>query len=171
MLTKNVSQNKLKNITLMHAAVSSRKGRIPFYVSKGKLEGWAWGDSGVKNAWYSPQNYKKIMVPSVKLSSFINQKIDLLKIDVEGMEHMVISEISKMLHLIDSIIMEFHVSKINKENYHPETLRILIKINFKIFYPRTLFSPFRRRIFEKDIEKNRTYFLIIHATKEKSPKI
>ncbi len=53
---------------------------------------------------------KAIKVKGVKLSEFINERIDFLKIDVEGAEETILDELieSKKLDQVGQIAMEFH---------------------------------------------------------------
>jgi len=90
LLKTNLRNNSIKNVKVNNAALALSKGKIHFYVHK---YGWNWGDAGVKNTWYSPRKYKTITVPSVRLSSYVTKPVDLLKIDIEGMEVAVLKDL------------------------------------------------------------------------------
>jgi len=49
-------------------------------------------------------------VKTVRLSNYIDRKIDLLKLDVEGAEHQVFQDLneSKKLRMISNMIIEYH---------------------------------------------------------------
>lgn len=130
-LERNIKQNNLKNVVLINKAVADKKGGIDFFISKREKVPWGWGDSIVKNKWYNPEKSKKIKVDAVNLSSFIDEKVDLLKLDVEGIEGKVLEEIEDKLFLIKEIIMEFHKTKINSENKLENVLLIFDKNGFK----------------------------------------
>lgn len=130
LLKLNVKQNNLKDINLVNAALTNREGEIDFFVSEGK-DIWSWGDSAVINKWYNPKTYKTIKVPSVRLSSFIKKRVDLIKLDVEGSEEIVLREISPKLHIVDQIIIEFHGSSTNKQNNLDNILHILDDAGFE----------------------------------------
>ncbi|HEX8964804.1 MAG TPA: FkbM family methyltransferase [Patescibacteria group bacterium] len=162
LLNKNVNDNELRNVSLHNAALASKKGKINFYTHK---FGWTWGDAGVKNSWYSKKTYRTISVPSLKLSSYINKRVDLLKIDIEGMEVEVIYEIRSKLHLVSEIIIEFHGSKTNKNNSIDKLLSILDKYKFSytINAPITIFNMFNRSFSLNKEKMKDPYFLIIKA--------
>src|SRR5258708_36166931 len=55
LLERNITQNNLKDVTIINAAIAPLAGKIDFYVAADKSENfetWAWSFSGVKNAWY-----------------------------------------------------------------------------------------------------------------------
>src|SRR5436309_7710065 len=84
LLEKNIAQNHLSGVELVQAAVSDQEGMISFYVGKdngGELSQWA--DAGVQNKWNTSDMYTTIMVPSVRLSSYIEQPVDFLKLNIE----------------------------------------------------------------------------------------
>ncbi len=165
-LEKNISQNFLKNVTLIKKAVGLKKGKIPYYVATQK-NGWNWGDAGVKNDWYNVLDYETIYVPSTKLSEYINRSVDLLKIDIEGMEMIVLSEIKHKLKFVQEIIMEFHGGKKNKKNRLENVVALLKEcgFSFSIKYPSTILNPFRKEVEVADVKNLNSYFLIIHAKK------
>jgi len=53
-------------------------------------------------------NYEALEIPSLRLSSLITQKIDFLKIDIEGSESEVLNEIKDELYLVRQLVIEFH---------------------------------------------------------------
>lgn len=131
-LEKNVKQNNLRGVKLVNAAVADKNGKVNFFTSKrtssiltGRPSTWAWGDSAEKNEWYDSRFYRTIKVSGVKLSSFIDKEVDLIKLDIEGSEGKVIKEIEGKLHLVREIVMEFHGSSSNRSNRLGDILRIL----------------------------------------------
>jgi FkbM family methyltransferase len=132
LLEKNVKQNQLSNVELIQAAVSDQDGIIPFYVgqdSEGEL--MQWGDTGIQNMQNQNGTYTTIMVPSKCLSSYIKQPVDLLKLDIEGMEGIVLKDIESKLYLVKQIIMEHHGSGTNPENKLEDTLALLERCGFR----------------------------------------
>jgi len=61
----------------------------------------------------------------VRLSSYIDESVDLLKLDIEGMEEIVLKEIGDKLKLIRKIKMEFHGSIVNEFNSFERILSLL----------------------------------------------
>jgi len=158
LLKLNTKQNNLKDVKPVNAAVADRKGEIGFFVSKETKSPWTWGNAGVKNKWYNPKDCKTIRVSAVKLSSYIKHEVDLLKLDIEGMEEMVLREIENKLYLVKEIITEFHGSSVNKAN---SAERI-----FSIFDRNALSYTIKQKgriIKAEQIKKTDSYWLIIHA--------
>jgi FkbM family methyltransferase len=167
-LKKNITQNKLEQVAVYNNAVGKKKEEINFYIGDNKKGTWNWGDSAVKNAWYDPNIYKTIKVPALRLSTFINQQIDLLKLDIEGSELTILEEIEKKFPLINEIYIEFHGSNSNKKNSLPKIVNLLKKngFNLTLRYPYTLFHPFKRELLLKDIPKKDPLFLIINVKRK-----
>ena len=77
---------------------------------------------------------KNITVNQYPLSNFIKEeKVDLLKLDIEGSEEDIITELYKKdkLKQIKRIILEYHFNK-DRKNKFEIMLEILLKSNFKI---------------------------------------
>src|SRR5207244_1163796 len=120
---QNITQNHMSGVELVQAAVSDQEGTISFYVGKddgGELT--QWGDAGVPNKWNTSTAYTTITVPTVRLSSYIEQPVDFLKLNIEGMEGMVLKDIEPKLHLVKELRIEYHGSSTNPENKLEEML-------------------------------------------------
>jgi len=161
LLEKNISQNRLEDITLVNAAVATAKGKIKFYVSKDEQMPWTWGDSAAMNKWVSDETTKTIKVNSVRLSEYINQEVDLLKLDVEGSEEEVLKEAEEKLINVKQIFMEFHGSSTNPTNDSEKILTLLKRngFSYKIIQD-------GKQVEEQEISKDDPYWLIIHAYRE-----
>lgn len=158
LLEKNVKQNNLKYVNLINAAISSKEGEIDFYIEKDLFNPWGWGDSAVINRWYSKKKNKTIKVKSVRLSTFIKNKIDLIKLDVEGLEGIILKEIKGKLSKIKQIMMEFHGSSTNLQNDPYRILSLLKENEFKYEIKQDL-----KFIDEKEIKRGDPYWLLIYA--------
>ncbi len=94
LLKKNISINKLFNITPIQKPVSDVDGMIPFYINLGSdqssstLEGFR-------------QDIKEIEVCAVTLDTFVEEEnidqVDLIKIDAEGQDHRVLGGMRRIL--------------------------------------------------------------------------
>jgi FkbM family methyltransferase len=111
LLTRNVERNRLSGVELHQAAVSDTAEPIVFYTSP--------SDSPLRHSTVearvaSPQ---QIVVPAVRLSTFVRDEIDLLKLDVEGSERQVLPELiaSGAIARIKRMHLEYH--------HHVETER------------------------------------------------
>jgi FkbM family methyltransferase len=103
-LQRNIAQNGL-SATAHNCALWSENTEIPFFVHPSVVGSLRMGtDASRLDA------ATEIRVPSRKLSSFIEEPIDLLKIDVEGAEHHVICDLvsSRKIALIRQMLIEYH---------------------------------------------------------------
>jgi len=102
-LRKNVSLNRLNNVTALNIAASDKDDMITFYKIKGPHTGW---HSTIKPRW----DYEEIKVEARRLSSVLQslgvKQIDLLKIDVEGAERLVLEGLGTKLYDVKKIIYE-----------------------------------------------------------------
>lgn len=93
------------------AALSSSEGEMEFLAEgadAGRLAGSqaAAGDAG-----------RKVAVRTVRLSSFLDRQVDLLKLDVEGAEMEVIREIEPALQSVRRIFVEAHSFRGERQDY------------------------------------------------------
>ena len=71
-------------------------------------------------------------VETIPLSSLLNEKIDFLKLDIEGLETSALKECESKIHQVAEICIEFHGINTNTENRLDEILAILDRNNFKV---------------------------------------
>lgn len=166
LLQKNIKQNKVKGVRLVHAAVGNMNGVVKFYTANKNVK-HSLGDSMVKNFWYNPKNYDTVKVPSKKLSQYITRRVDLLNLDIEGAEGAVLKEIEHTLPYVHEIIMEYHGNDTHQRNNLKDILTILKRNGFifSIREPATLLRPFRKQLITDKINDRQRRFLIIKAKK------
>ena len=103
MLFRNVSRRNFADVTLLHRAVSSKSGHVPFHclgADSGRI--LAGSPDGIST------NSEIIDVPTVLLDDLIGEdEVDFLKIDIEGAELDVISG-SKKLNRVNQMFIEYH---------------------------------------------------------------
>lgn len=134
-LEQNIKQNHLQNVQLVNAAVGDSEGEIPFFVRQDST--MTWGDTSLKGAIVgSEEQWRTTSVHAVRLSSYITRHVDYLKLDIEGMEEIVLREIEKKLPLITEIRIEFHSKNTNEANNLDRTLSLLSEHNFKYAFER-----------------------------------
>ncbi len=78
------------------------------------------------------KKYKKNSIFTTKLSNYIQENVDFLKIDIEGAETDVLLEANDKLHLVSNIFIEYH-SFVNQPQRLNEILDILSKKGFKYY--------------------------------------
>jgi FkbM family methyltransferase len=103
-LEENVSGNHLSDVTVKRAAVAGREGMLTFY-SDGKYEACLADhlpSGGV------PAGWQKMEVPCVLLRDFLGEPVDLLKMNIEGAEHEVLTACADRLRMIREMIVEYH---------------------------------------------------------------
>ncbi|HWF45148.1 MAG TPA: FkbM family methyltransferase [Candidatus Kapabacteria bacterium] len=125
-LKSNIERNALMDVTVYPFALSDNDGAIDFYHNE--------KDAGslVMSVHKERIAGQKIIVPSRKLSSFITEPVDLLKLDIEGAEEEVLPELasSGALRLVKRMFLEYHHHIIPEKNNLSETLSLLEKEGF-----------------------------------------
>jgi hypothetical protein len=103
---------------------------------------------------------KTATIQTEKLSSFIIEKTDLLKLDIEGSELFVLKDLAatNKITLIERMIIEYHSDEENEENQLSALLAILEDEDFSYILSNQIAPPF----FSKT---NKNYALIIYAQK------
>jgi FkbM family methyltransferase len=129
-LVKNIEANKIKNVTTINAALSDTEGTATLYGRMGWKEIDTRGNSIIPS-WGLWQGQQSCKVKTVKLSSYINCPVDLLKLDVEGAELSVILELEKekKLEKIKAMIGEIHATKDSKS--HRNKIHSILEKRFK----------------------------------------
>lgn len=131
LLAQNTSDLKEK-ISIFPCAVNTSDDQIYLYLGNGKRAGWTWGGSMIKNHWHKGQNKIPLAVPTRRASDICTSKIDLLKVDIEGLEYELFKSLGDKLYNINIIIFEFHgTSKLEIDSLKKlETL--LLSKGFKV---------------------------------------
>lgn len=105
LLKKNVETNNLKEVELYNTALSDHNGEISFFISEniGTLVGSTRSDRGGST---------ELKCTASKLSDHIKnfERIDLIKMDVEGSEHLIIKDLfeSSCMKKADQFLVEYH---------------------------------------------------------------
>jgi FkbM family methyltransferase len=102
-LKQNVDKNKFAEVNLVQAACGKENGVITFFIDPTHSTG-----STAKEIWECEM--EKCEVAQVRLSDFIDETIDLLKLDVEGAECDVLEDLERAnkLAFVQRMIIEFH---------------------------------------------------------------
>jgi len=120
-LQKNIDSFGLHDVAVHHAAVSDKTGTVQF-VSSGPDSGYV-----SKSA-----NQASVAVPAVRLSDWLGEPIDFLKLDIEGAECDVILDCLSHLKNVSGIFVEYH-SFAGEPQRLPEMLANLQDAGFRIF--------------------------------------
>jgi FkbM family methyltransferase len=120
-LRRNVSINNFTNVELHKIALCEKEGTIDFY-----------NDTNNPGAVFASLNQlctsnNVEQVQCSRLSSFINERINFLKLDIEGSENYVLKDLAETgkLNMIDEMIIEYHHHITPNKDYVSDILHIL----------------------------------------------
>ena len=120
-LELNVESFQLTNVNLIKKACWSEETTLKFYSERAD-GGRLLNDEDSENI---------IEVKTTQLQKYLNRKVDFLKIDIEGAEVEVISDIKDQLMYVENIFVEYH-SFVRKEQHLPNLLAILKNAGFRL---------------------------------------
>jgi len=102
-LERNVRENGLSDVRLLQLALGEDVGSIRLRGQPGSL-----GTTTVEGVWDEPPT--DTVVDVARLSSFVDEPVDMLKLDIEGGEFGVLRELamSAKLHLVREMVVEYH---------------------------------------------------------------
>jgi FkbM family methyltransferase len=103
-LQRNILKNQLQGVSAHNVALWNAEGSIPFFVREDEP------GSLLMSTTAGRTSGREIQVEAKRLSSFINGKVDLLKLDVEGAEVKVICDLleSGKIDAVQQMIIEYH---------------------------------------------------------------
>jgi len=97
----NLAANNAADVEILNAAVWTSAGRVTF-----RAEGT---DSGMIEGLAGVVDGAAVDVPSLRLRDILaGERIDLLKLDVEGAEDAVLADCEPVLDRVDAIVMDLH---------------------------------------------------------------
>jgi FkbM family methyltransferase len=111
-LQENVRAHGFRDVTLVQAALSDRDGTVDF-ASDG-----SWGSRVADAASVSTGT-----VRTVRLRPYLDRRVDLLKLNIEGAETDVLRDCADLLPNVDRLIVEYH-SFVDR----PQTLHVMLGI-------------------------------------------
>ena len=121
LLTSNINEFGYADVNLINKAVWIEDGGIEFLAS---------GGVGGRICHGSDSN--TIQIPTVRLKNLLQEKVDFLKIDIEGAEFDVIEDCKDNLVNVNNLFIEYH-SLEEKEQKLDEILKILKLAGFKYY--------------------------------------
>lgn len=119
-LQKNTERNKLKNVQLHQKAIWTHNDFL--YFAQEGADGGAVADSD--------QNTIKVQSQSLRELLLQYERVDFLKMDIEGAEAEVIDDCKDVLHKIDNLFIEYH-SFVSSPQTLDKILAILSQNGFK----------------------------------------
>jgi FkbM family methyltransferase len=130
LLQKNVRANNLQSVNLINAAISNQPGNSIIFGEFDKSNPRFCGSS-LFHDWANPGS-SSLLTKTILLSSLLNEKIDFLKLDIEGLETGALKESESKINRVAEICIEFHGMNTNTENRLDEIIAILERNNFKV---------------------------------------
>jgi FkbM family methyltransferase len=131
LLCMNIEVNQLKDIEPIQAAISNDDGFANFYGQVDELHTDARGNSLVEIWGMQRDSSQKIVVKVLSLKKFLNERVSLLKLDVEGSEELILKDIKQLMDNIEAIFLEFHAcDSMNNVNDLSRTLALLKEKHF-----------------------------------------
>ena len=158
LLRKNITHNGLDDVRAIHAALAPEAGTIPFFTSESDEEPGAWGDSAIQQPWHEGEATAIVQVPAVTLSSLLTEPVDLLKLDIEGLETEVLEEAASRLSPVRRVILEFHGTRRNPANSISRLTEILRAAGFT---PEV--RQFGEEVALSAIQEDEPYWLMVRA--------
>ncbi len=110
-LRRNIQENGLRQVQGLQLALGNHQGETELFTDKHRAGApYASTRADIVRMCTGQENLESASVPLVRLSSYISEPIDLLKLDVEGAEHAVFEDLhtSGKLSLIREVVMEYH---------------------------------------------------------------
>jgi FkbM family methyltransferase len=114
LLQRNIAQNNLRDVKAFNLALSREDSKnATLYVGENFLQAWDSTDTIEPNLWPNMDAYRGIAIRSRRLSSYINGKVEFIKIDIEGAEYDVLEESKARMGSVDAITLEYHQNERN----------------------------------------------------------
>lgn len=145
---KNIAEFNLTNVDIINSAVWISDGEMTF-LSDNSLGGRL-DDSNLSD---------KNKIKTIRLKSYLDQydKIDFLKIDIEGAEYEVIMDCSDSLNNVSNLFIEYH--SFSKDTQHlNEILDVLTKAGFR-YYIKEAWNIMTHPFIDKDRARFRIFDL------------
>lgn len=144
LLSRNIFVNHLKDITLVNKALSGNEAKAKFYYDD-KLPG-----STVMSLLPTRYHTAYKNVSTTVLSSHIKKPVDLLKLDVEGAETVVISDLArkKKLKFISTLYIEYHHHISKTADALSKFIRLLEDNNFSYQFSIMYKPPFKEFLYQ-----------------------
>lgn len=128
LLRQNLATNGLaERVRAFPVAVGPRTEAVQFFATPGDN----WGDAAVRQAWHAAPATERLLVPAVALADLLQEPVDLLKLDIEGIETEALVAASAALRRVRRVVFEFHGTRANPGNRLDRVLDALRAAGFQ----------------------------------------
>lgn len=110
LLEKNVTENQLENVELFQAVVAPKSGLLRIHEPTGE-GAWKSGAGIIPRGWKGIQDNREIKVEAIGIQEILQKKIDIFKMDVEGMEYEIVRNSGSLIRNVKNWLMEVHPRK------------------------------------------------------------
>lgn len=133
LLQRNIKRNELRDIETRVAFVTGSPEKIhPFYTFQSN-DGWSVSDTGSLDFVKGRKDLSVSQVESVRLSEFLQKKnVDVVKLDIEGMEGEVLFESKNYLKRVNEFVLEYHPGMNKKKNSLDKILKLFKSNKFTV---------------------------------------
>lgn len=110
-LRKNIDRNQLKHVEIVHAGLTEHDGELTMYPRGAAACGnTLQATISEASATHKQNSELPYQVKTVRLSPYLSSPVDLLKLDIEGSEGGVVSELAaaNVLGNVRTCVMEYH---------------------------------------------------------------
>lgn len=125
----NFETNRMTDVEIIPKALWSSQTQLQLHIDTDIENKWTSTGSLLKGSWTGKQPSTPITVEAVPLSSYLNEPIDILKMDIEGAETEVLKECRDKLSNVKYLFVEFHATRLHRPE---ELVTLLLNANFDI---------------------------------------
>lgn len=131
LLNKNIKMNHLHDVRVQVAFVTGLKKKSHSFYTFQSNDGWSVSDTGASDFVEGRKDLVVSQVRSIRLSSLLrSKKVDVVKLDIEGMEGEVLAESRNYLDRVGEFVIEYHPGMNKKKNSLKRILTLLELNNF-----------------------------------------
>lgn len=141
LLERNVARNRLENVSVVNKALHASEGVVPFYFNPRHS-----GSTVNSMLRESLQGAQETEAEATRLSGYVTDRVDFLKMDIEGMEDVVVEELSASNRLgqIREMAIEYHHNLKRNGQSLSRFLALLEGADLGYQIQASLRTPFRR---------------------------
>lgn len=110
LLEQNVWENDLQDVQCINAALVD-DDRTSITLNQDAAGKWLMTTSVRSGAWNGEQKTTPVVVPACKLAKFLQEPVEMLKMDIEGSESTVLRGARNHLGQVKNLHMEFHATQ------------------------------------------------------------